>query len=319
MFFRRKPRNRRLGREQVLDVKMRSDQARTVRRRKMTLTIGAVCCTVFGIYVAFRSGELLLNRLVYENPAFALQELDVQTDGVISVDQLRRWSGVRQGQNLLALDLARVKRDLELVPLIQSVSVERVLPHELRMHVSEREPIAQANIPRPRPGGGVEVAVYQLDSEGWVMLPLEPTQRATPVGPEGEQFPVITGINPNDLQPGHRVPSAQVQAALKFVVAFDQSPMAGVVDLKQVDVSSAQVLVATTGQGSEITFGQTDYEQQLCRWHDIFEKAQKFGKAIASLDLAITNNIPARWLEASAVPPATPKSPKPLRLKKKHV
>ena len=38
-----------------------------------------------------------------------------------------------------------------------------------------------------------------------------------------------------------------------------------------------------------------------------------------TLDLAVTNNIPLRWLEASAVPPAAPKSPKPLRPKKKHV
>jgi hypothetical protein len=42
-------------------------------------------------------------------------------------------------------------------------------------------------------------------------------------------------------------------------------------------------------------------------------------KAIGTLDLAVTNNIPARWLEASAVPPAAPKSAKLLRLKKKHV
>ena len=319
MFFRRKPKNRRLGRAQVLDVKIRSDQVRAARTRTTALTIGAVFCTLFGIYIAYRSGEWLLKRLVYENPAFALQELDVQTDGVISPDQLRRWAGVRTGENVLALDLSRVKRDLELVPLVQSVSVERVLPHELRIHVTEREPIAQVNVPRPRPGGGVDMTVFQIDPEGWVMLPLEPSQRATPIGPEGEQFPIISGINANELQPGHQIAGPQVRAALTLIVAFDQSPMAGVVDLRRLDVSSAQVLVATTGQGSEITFGQTAYEQQLCRWHDIFEKAQKFGKAIASLDLAITNNIPARWVEASAVPPATPKSPKPLRLKKKHV
>jgi hypothetical protein len=42
-------------------------------------------------------------------------------------------------------------------------------------------------------------------------------------------------------------------------------------------------------------------------------------KVIGALDLAVTNNIPARWLEASAVPPAAPKSAKPLRPRKKHV
>ena len=319
MFIRRKPKNRRLGRDQVLDVKLRTDKVRAERRRNIAMAMAAVFVVVFGLYVAYRSGEWGLNRLVYENPAFALQELDVQTDGVISVDQLHRWCGAWIGENLLALDLAKIKRNLEMVPLVQSVSLERVLPHELRIRVTEREPIAQVTVPRPRPTGGVELTVFQLDADGWVMLPLDPAQRAVPLTEENAQLPVISGINPNELKPGHQIVTPQVHAALLFVMAFDQSPMAGIVDLKRVDVSSPQVLVATTGQGSEITFGPTDYEQQIGRWRDIFDKAQKYGKAIATLDLAITNNIPARWVEASSLPPALPKTPKPLRQKKKHV
>jgi hypothetical protein len=95
--------------------------------------------------------------------------------------------------------------------------------------------------------------------------------------------------------------------------------MAGVVDLKRVDASSPAVLVVTTGQESEVVFGLADMEQQLRRWHDIFNRGQKMSKAIATLDLAVTNNIPARLIEASAVPPAAPKSPKALRPKKRHV
>ena len=58
-----------------------------------------------------------LRRLLYENPAFATHHLDVETDGVIAREQLRRWAGVKLEDNLLALDLERVKRDLELVPV----------------------------------------------------------------------------------------------------------------------------------------------------------------------------------------------------------
>ena len=108
--------------------------------------------TVFGLYLLWRAGEWALDKLVYENEAFAIQHIDVQTDGVIAPDQLRRWAGVKPGDNLLALDLARVKRNLELVPLVQSVSVERILPRTLRIRVTEREPVAQVNVPRPRSG-----------------------------------------------------------------------------------------------------------------------------------------------------------------------
>jgi hypothetical protein len=319
MWFKRKPKNRRLGREQVLDVKLRSSQVRAARTRLGAIALGAVFATVFGIYLLYRTGEWALNRLVYENKAFAIQEIDVQTDGVISPDQLRRWTGVKPEENLLALDLARVKRDLELMPLVQSVSVERILPHTLRIRITEREPIGQVNVARPRSGGGVELAVYQLDADGYVMVPLDPRQRATLLNQPSDALPVLGGINSSELQPGRRIGAPQVQTALQLIIAFEQSPMAGLVDLRRIDVSSPEVLVVTTGQGSEVTFGLADLEQQLRRWRDIFDLGQKMSKAIATLDLAVTNNIPARWLEASAVPPSAPKSPKTLRSRKKHV
>jgi len=319
MWFKRKPRNRRLGREQVLDVKLRSSQVRAARTRLGAVGLGAAFATVFGLYLLYRSGEWALNRCVYENKAFAIQEVDVQTDGVISLDQLRRWAGVKPEENLFALDLARVKRDLEMVPLVQTASIERVLPRTLRIRITEREPVAQASFPRPRPSGGVEVAVFQLDADGYVLLPLDPRQRATPLSQPADSLPVVSGINASELQPGRRILSPSVHAALRLITAFDQSPMAGVVDLKRVDASSPAVLVATTGQGSEVVFGLADLEQQLRRWHEVFYLGQKMSKAIATLDLAVTNNIPARWIEASAVPPAAPRAPRTLRPKKRHV
>jgi hypothetical protein len=319
MWPKRRPKNRRLGRDQVLDVKLRSSQVRAARMRFAALSLGVIFGMVFGAYLIYRSTQWALNHWVYENKAFAIQDLDVQTDGIIPVEELRRWAGIKPEQNLLALDLSRVKRDLELVPLIQSVSVERILPHTLRIRVSEREPIAQANVAQPHPGGGLELAVYQLDADGWVMLPLDPRDRATPLNQADHPLPVISGINANVLQPGRRLTSPQIQAALHFLVAFGQSAMAGLVDLRRVEVSSPEVLVVTTARGSEVTFAPNDFEQQLRRWHTIFDLGQKTGNIIGTLDLAVSNNIPLRWLEATAVPPVVPKPPKPPGSKKKHV
>jgi len=319
MWFKRRPKNRRLGREQVLDVKLRSSQVRAARSRRFVLALGGLFAAGFGLYLAYRIGGWALDELVYRNKAFALQELDVQTDGVVSADQLRRWACVKLEENLLALDLARVKRDLELVPIVQSASVERILPHTLRICVVEREPVAQINLPRPRLNSSPELAVYQVDAGGWVMLPLDPRQRAIPLNQPADQLPLLSGLDATLVQPGRRIEAQQVQAALQLILAFERSPMAGLVDFKRIDVSSPDVLVVSTGQGSEVTFRLTELDQQLRRWHDIFDMGQRLSKAIATLDLAVTNNIPARWLEASAVPIAAPKLPKPSRNRKRHV
>jgi cell division septal protein FtsQ len=268
-------------------------------------------------FMLWRLGGWAMDVLVYENPAFSVGEIDLQTDGVIANEQLRLWASVKRGQNLLALDLARVKRNLELVPFVQSVSVERILPHTLRIRVCEREPVAQVLLSRTRIGGGLEQAILHLDTDGWVMVPLDPRQRAVPQSQPPEQLPMISGIR--EAHVGHAVELPQAKAALQLINAFEHSPMAGVTELKKIDVSAVEVLVATTGQGGEVTFGIADFDQQLRRWQAIYDMGQKMGKAVSTLDLAVSNNVPATWIEASVVPPLPPKAPKILRNKKKHV
>ena len=115
-----------------MHVQLRSNLVRAARLRLVTLSLGMALGVIFGVYMLYRLGDWGLNRLLYENSAFALQTMDVQTDGVITPDQLRRWTGVATGVNLFALDLAEVKRNLEYAPFIAAASVERVLPNTHR-------------------------------------------------------------------------------------------------------------------------------------------------------------------------------------------
>jgi len=315
-FFNRKQKNRRLGRIHVLDVKLRSDQVRSARLRLVALSLGALLGTVLGVFALWRGGEWLLDRVIYENPAFAIRDVEVQTDGVIAPAQLRRWSNVRSGQNLLALDLGRVKRDLEMVPALETVSVERVLPKTLRIRVTEREPVMQVAVPRMNARGVVENFIFHLDANGVVMQPLDPNQRVKPFLQADDSLPVLFGLKQMDLRPGRPVESPAVQAALQLATEFAHSPMAGLVDLRRVDVGNPAVLVVTTGQGSEVTFGLENVEQQLRRWRQVHEEGFRMRKGnLASLDLSVANNAPARWLDPKIVPPPA-KPIKAIRTKK---
>jgi len=322
MWFKQKLKNRRLGRVQVLDVKLRSSRKLAARTRVAGIAFSVAAGTVFCLFLLLRGGEWALNRLVYENKSFAIQNIDIQTDGVIAIDQLRRWCAVTPGQNLMALDLARVKHDLELAPLIQSASVERVLPGTLRIRVAEREPVAQVTVARPSPGGAIEFAVFQMDAEGYVIVPIDARQSRTPAGPNPaeEPLPAITGLNVAELRPGRRVELPQAQAALRLIAAFDSSPMPTLVDLKRVDVSSPSVLVILTGQGSEVTFGLDNFERQMVRWQSVHEECLRQNKVIATLDLAVNENTPLRLQEVGALPPpAPPKNVKPQRNRRRNV
>jgi cell division protein FtsQ len=319
MWFRREQKNRRLNRGRVLDVKLRSDQVRATRTRLGAIALGVTFGTVFGLYLFWRAGEWALDKFVYENSEFAIQSVEVQTDGVIAPEQLRRWSGVKLGANLIALDLSSVKRNLELVSAIDSVSVERVLPRTLKIRVTERKPVAQVNVPRADGKNGIAVSVLQLDADGFVMQPLNSRLRTIPLTEMNEQLPVVTGLNVYQLQAGRRIELPQAQAALKLLGAFAHSPMAGIVDLRRIDVSSPGVIVATTGQGGEITFGLDNLERQLRRWREIYDLGASQNKMIMSLDLAVANNVPVRWAENNSAPVAAPKIFNPKNSRRKNV
>lgn len=317
MWPKRKPKNRRLERASVLDVKLRSSQVRAARVRLLGVIFGVVFGGLAGACLLWYGAAWAMRVLVYENSAFAIEVLDAQTDGIIAVDQLRRWTGVKPGENLLALDTARLQRDLKMVSVIQSVSVERILPHTLRVRVTEREPIAQVNVLRPGDGGRICTATFQLDGEGYVIVPLEPRQRAARASASTDQLPLITGLNPNEVQAGRRIDLPQVHAALDLVTAFERSPMEGLTDVQMIDVSQPEALVVTTSQGSRITFGCRRLDEQLRRWRSVFDFGQQSNRVIATMDLAITSSVPVVFQDAGNVPLSTPKSLK--RTKRKHV
>jgi hypothetical protein len=321
MWFKRehKNRNRRLGRAHVLDVKLRSDQVRANRIRLALFLLLVTAGPFFGLYLVWRTGEVMLDKFVYENADFAIASVEVQTDGVIAPEQLRRWSGVKAGANLIALDLAVVKRNLEMWPVINTVSIERVLPRTLKIRVTERDAIAQVNVPRADATGGIVMGVFQLAADGMVMLPLDPRQCVVPLAQFNAQLPVIAGLNFFQLQPGRRVELPQVQAALQLITAFDHSPMAGLVDLRRIDVSSPGVVIVSTQQGSEITFALDNLEQQLRRWRGIYDYAVTKNSTIASADLAVANNLPVHLVAAGAVPDATVKPVKPIKNRRRNV
>lgn len=338
MWFKREQKNRtrRTGRGHVLDVRLRSDQVRAMRVRLATIACTVVFGTVFGLYLVWRTGEVLLDKFVYENPDFAIQTVDASSNGVITPGQVRDWSGVRLGMNLIGLDLAAVKRNLELVSAIDSVSIERVLPRTLKIRVTERVPVAQVNVPCLDAAGRLAISVYQLDATGTVMRPLASGLSTVPVLQMYGELPVIQGLDVLQLQPGRRVEpppvtavetaqtgqqrraAQQLQAALQLIEAFRHSPMSGLADLRQLDVSAPGVVTVTTGQGGQITFGLDHLDQQLRRWREIHDLGLRAGRTIASADLAVENNVPVHWLGDSPAP-AAPKLVKPVKNRRRNV
>lgn len=313
---RKKRHNRRLPGNFVLQVKHRSDQARAGQFRMAMLAVSIFGGTFLGLYLLWQAGSVVLDVMVYRNKDFAVASIEVQADDKNLQDEIRAASRVRPGMNLIGLDLAAVKQNVEKISQADSVSVERALPHTLRIRVTERTPVAQVNVLRTDGNAELSVKIFQLDASGMVMLSPNAAQTLVPLAQAESALPVITGIDPLDLRPGCRLDMQkypQVPAALQLIAAFKKSAMVGLEALRYLNVSSPGVVVATTGMRSQITFAPDDFDQQLRRWRSIYDygKSANRGDIIAA-DLAVANNVPVRWTLASDTPaPAPSNKPKP--------
>ena len=318
MWFKRKSKNRKLNKELVLDVKLRTDAVRAGRirvvGRLLTLLFGAVAAA----FVAWRGGGWALNRLVYQNPAMTIDTIEAHSDGVVPPEQIRRWAGVQTGENLLALDLQRIRRNLQMVPSVYSVGVKRVFPRKLQIEIVEREPVAQVHV-LTRTTNGLESVRYLVDAQCCVMHPGDFGAGAQGILAGMDNFPVILGVPVESICPGIPVDFGKLKSALSLLEMFDRSDLVGLVDITTVDLSQPEVMVVRTSQGSSVTLSTAQVPEQLRRWRLIQAQAQFSNKAIATLDLSITNNNPALWIEASLAPTPSKKSNKILRTKRKHV
>src|SRR5262249_9065908 len=152
-----------------------------------------------------------------------------KTDGIIPKDQILKWSAVRPGANLLALDLARIKRDLELAPWVREAALERILPHTLNIRITEREPLAQVATWHLRSdNNGCEGLTYYIDCTGYVMLAPENTPGVHGRSRVPGALPALFGVPASELRPGRKLQSDSALAALHLLEAFQHSPMLGV-------------------------------------------------------------------------------------------
>lgn len=320
LFTGNKNRSRKSDREKLLEVKLRSSAVRTARMKTVATTLASAFAVVAVVFFLWRGGEWTVNRLFFLNEDFAIRRIDIQTDGVIPAEQIKRWANIGNGENLMKLDLHELRRDLELNPLIESVSMERVPPGTLRMSVVEREPIARVRWYHMDERRQRLVSDNFLISEtGHVMVWKSLQEASEPNGVDLESLPILEGIRETELRPGRTLESGQAMAALRLIRRFGLSPMAGLVDLARIDVSFPRVLVVTTGAGQEVTLSVDDFDTQIRRWRIVQDAATRGGKSVAALDLSVANNLPVRWVESSTLPAPGKRSQKPSRYKKKHV
>jgi len=278
--------------EYLLDVKVQT-RGRAVRRARVTtvllLGLGMIVLTGYGIWWTVRTAT---RRLVYENPRFAIRQIVVDDDGVMTPERVVRFAGVQVGQNILAIDLDQVRGNLEMLPLVRSVEVRRMLPYRLFIRVAERTAVARLRVATRELGD----QTFYIDRAGYVMKAIKMPD-GTIVQPQTPRpVPVLTGVTLADARVGRQVESEQIYRALELLDKLDQAVAGSMIEVDQIDLSKPRQLVLTTSQHTMVKVDVEDFPQQLRRLGAILRWAQQRQKTVQMVDLTVNRGVPVTFV-----------------------
>ena len=101
----------------------------------------AVLLTCLGLILAgvCYSSLWLYNKAITSD-FFTTRHVDVTGNVRLSHDMVLQYGGIREGDNSLAVSIAKVERNLRKTPWVEEVSVKRLLPDRFVIRLKERLP-----------------------------------------------------------------------------------------------------------------------------------------------------------------------------------
>jgi cell division septal protein FtsQ len=285
--------NRRKRRpEYLLDVKVQT-RGRSLRRLRvgtiLLVGLSLIVLTGYGIWWLVKA---TIDRLVYDNPRFAIRQIVVDDDGVLTPERVVQFAGVRVGENLLSVDLDRVRANLEMLPLVRAVEVRRMQPDRLFIRVMERTAVARLRVATREMGD----ETFYVDRAGFVMKAIK-LPDGTLLQPQTPRpAPVLTGVTLADARVGRQVESEQIYRALELLDKLDQAVAGSLLEVEQIDLSKPRQLVLTTRQRMTVKVDVEEFPQQLRRLGVILRWAQQRQKSVQVVDLTVNRGVPVTFV-----------------------
>jgi cell division protein FtsQ len=274
--------------QHLLDVKVRARRVSHHRNRRILLVVSkivlvlAVCA---GLYYGVRTG---LSRFFFDNPDYRLSTIAIRTDGTLQRDQILKACGLEEGLNIFSVNLAQVRDRLQQLSQVDEVQVERKMPNEVDITVTERKPIAWITSEKTVADPFASDAAFLVDARGILM-------REKKLLPEYLSLPLITGCSSEGLVPGKTVDSFEAKAALELLRLTTTSFMQTRFQIREVDVSKGYCLLVTDKNHTRVMFGFEHLDVQMQRLEQFLVYSDDSQRQIETVNLLVARNVPVTF------------------------
>jgi len=243
-------------------------------------TILLLLIALGGIVFGMITGMKYIGAMFFaRNPTFEIQHLIITSDGRLTEDKIRDFMGVSEGDNLFAVDFKTLEKRLESVSEVESVYLERKLPHTLIVKVKERVPVARIV------GKYKSRYPFVVDRYGYVLPPRRSAM----------SLPLITGLN-EELRPGQQVTDPDVGIALEIISLCDSTDyLRKYIHIASMDVKYSDFIDMRLEDGARVRMPRFSIRKKLQNLASALKIAQDRGERYREWDLTLDSpRIPAK-------------------------
>ena len=274
--------------QHLLDVKVRARRVSHHRNRRILLVVSKIVLVIAvcaGLYYGVRTG---LSRFFFDNPDYRLSTIEIRTDGTLQRDQILKAGGLQEGLNIFSVNLAQVHDRLQQLSQVDEVQVERKMPNEIDITITERKPIAWITSEKTVTDPFASDAAFLVDARGVLM-------KEKKLLPEYLALPLITGCSSEALVPGKTVDSLEAKAALELLRLTTTSFMQTRFQIREVDVSKGYCLLVTDKNHTRAMFGFDHLDVQMQRLEQFLVYSDDSQRQIETVNLLVARNIPVTF------------------------
>jgi cell division protein FtsQ len=279
--------------QHLLDVNVRARRVSHHRNRRLLLVVSKIVLVIAvcaGLYYGVRTG---LSRFFFDNPDYRLSTIAIRTDGTLQRDQILKAGGLQEGLNIFSVNLAQVHDRLQQLSQVDEVQVERKMPNEIDITITERKPIAWITSEKTVTDPFASDAAFLVDARGVLM-------REKKLLPEYLALPLITGCSSEALVPGKTVDSLEAKAALELLRLTTTSFMQTRFQIREVDVSKGYCLVVTDKNHTRAMFGFDHLDVQMQRLEQFLVYSDDSQRQIETVNLLVARNIPVTFAQPAS-------------------
>lgn len=211
---------------------------------------------------------------------FNISTMSVEGNKLLATQDILKLTGINPGTNIFKANLSTAEEKIKMNPLVKEVTLNRKLPNKVVVSITERKPVGLI----PDKNRFIEV-----DSEGVFLGTLNNLSKVN--------LPIITGDNAIKGQPGDKIATDKIMAAISYVIAIPRDVKDTVAEIHVQDMN--QITIYTLDR-FQVRLGGTDKIKEKALLYQALIK-QSGGEKIEYIDIADVDH-PAKKLIIPANP-----------------